>query len=381
MKTTLRAFALAAVLAAAGLTFLRLSLPPTLVFRSPGQESTSLDARGFTVRGRVIHQGAAVQGAQVKLTPLRKFRRGVLVTAPLTRQAVTDSEGRFEVLGASEGPAQLSVIADRLAPSGTRLEIDSASGASEVVIALESGVALEGQVAAGDFAVVGAQVSVRPVGHDTDADHRPLRAGVTDDAGRFRLEGLDPAKALRLVILAEGHRPYEKTLRTPSEVTGRIDLDPGLQIWGKVVAAGGMPVAGAEIQASQGEGYTAGTRSGDSGQVRLGGLIHRPLTIRVLVEGFAPAKLDLANPYSGWTIVLRRNGGLAGRGPAGSWLVIETADATFRRGLGADGSFRWDGLPAGPAEARTTDRNGRILAARKVEIPEGEVAGGILLMP
>jgi hypothetical protein len=101
-------------------------------------------------------------------------------------------------------------------------------------------------------------------------------------------------------------------------------------------------------------------------------------------EGYAPTHLTLADPSSEWTVVLRRTGGLEGRidpESGAAWLVVEAAGATYRRPLGADGSFRWEGLPPGPAEARATDPEGRVLARKKVEIPEGEVAAGILLTP
>ena len=373
MKTTLRGLALAVVVAGAGFTLIRPAPPFRRIFQSPGAQSAEKATPGFTVRGLVLHEGSAVAGARVRLVPLKTARGGVLVTTPLSRQAVTDSDGRFELLDVPQGPGRLVVIADRLAPSFTTMEIP----ASDVTIPLEAGATMEGRVGA----IAGAQVSVFLLGKESLLDRRPLREGITDAEGRYRMEGLDPARPIRLVILAEGYRPFEKSLRSSAEWPSETNLDPGIQISGRLVTASGEPVADAKVEASQGEGYISGTRSLATGEVRLGGLIARPLSIHVLLDGFAPARLDLAGPSNGWTITLRRNGGLAGQAPAGSWLVIETASATFRRGLGADGSFRWEGLPPGPAEARATDRSGRLLASRKVEIPEGEVAGGILLAP
>jgi hypothetical protein len=381
MKTTLRGLALAAVLAAAGAGVLRHQLPPRLVFQSPGAQSTESTEAGFTVRGHVTRVGAPVAGARVRLVPLRQGRRDTLITSPVSIQAQTDETGRFEMTGVPHGPARLVVIADRFAPSITTLDVRSDPSGTDVALPLNAGVALEGRVVVGDSAVAGAHVSVRLLGHDSLIERRPLRECETDADGRYRLEGLDPDRPVRLVILAEGYRPYEKSFRNPIEGEGRIELDPGVRIWGRVVGVSGEPVAGAAVVASQGEGYTAESKSESSGEIRLGGLVARPLSIRFQLDGFAPARLELAEPSNGWTVTMRRNGGVAGKAPPRSWLVIETGGATYRRNLGEDGEFHWEGLPSGPAEARATDSSGRLLASRKVEIPEGDVADGILLAP
>ena len=378
MKTTLGALALAAVATLAAAALLRNPPPHRAVFLSPWADRQEPAAGGVTVRGRVVHGGEAVAGASVRFMSLEPGPRPALVTSPQVFKSQADASGRFELSGVPAGPGRLAVVADRLAPFTTTLDLDSTT---DLTIALEAGFAMEGVVETGGTPVAGSRVSLRVVGSEFMTDRRPLRESVTDSEGRYRLEGLDPARPVRLVVLAEGHRPYEKSFRNPTEGPPRIDLDPGVQIVGRVVTAAGDPVADAEVLGSQGEAYVAETRSGPSGEIRLGGLVSRPVAIRILVEGYGPARLELPSPSSGWTIVLRRNGGLAGRASAGSWLVVETSGATYRRALPADGSFRWEGLPAGPGEARATDGTGRVLAVRKVEIPEGEVADGILLAP
>jgi hypothetical protein len=375
MKTTLRALALVALLAAAGSFLLRQALPPRLVLRSPGQETPP---EGVTIRGLVLHDGSPVEGARVRLVPAQE-RRGILVTSPFSVRSETDSEGRFELKGAPEGRAKLSVVSDRFAPALATIDVSSAT--PDVTVTLETGLAIESRVEADSTPVAGASVTVRLVGHDFAHDRRPFREVATDAEGRFRLEGFDPSRPFRLVILAEGRRPFEKSYATPQDAPARIDLETGIRMSGRVVTTAGDPVEGVELTAGQGEGYAASSRSGTSGEVEIGGLISRPVTIRAQAKGFAPARLDLPSPSSGWTLVVRRNGGVAGRAPAAAWLVIESSGATYRRSLAADGSFRWEGLPPGPAEARATDRRGVVLATRRVEIPEGSIADGILLAP
>ncbi len=381
MKTTARGFALAALVAGAVAVLHRESAPRRMVYRSPGQDAATRIGEGFEVRGRVLRDGAPVSCARVRLMPLNPPATGVRVTHPVIRQAESGHDGAFVLTGIPAGLARLAIIADRLAPSITTLEIPRDPSGIDVAVTLEAGMALEGSVTSGGAPLAGARLSAWLAGHDAHIDRNPLREAVTDGEGRYRMEGLDPERPLRLVILAEGHRAFEKTLRTPAEAPDPVDLDPGLRILGRVVTSSDEPIVGAEIQASQGEAYTAETLSVEGGQVRLGGLTSRFLSIRIFKEGYAPARLDLAAPADGWTIVLRRNGGLAGRAPQAAWLVVEAAGATYRRGLDSDGSFRWEGLPPGPAEARSTDKSGRVLASRKVEIPEGDVADGILLAP
>jgi hypothetical protein len=364
-------------LAAAGAALYRHPGPSRLIFHAPGQEGFHRPpARPATVRGQVLLDGAGVPGALVRVIPSKSKVSGPIVSSRFMLQTRTDDGGRFEITGAPKGPARLAVLADGLAPYITTVDAPA-----DLTVVLEDGVAMEGTVAAGTAAVAGARVSVSLEGRDSDVERRPLRGGVTDAEGRFRLAGLDPSRPVRLVILSERHRPFEKSLRSPLDVPDRIDLDSGFETSGRILTAAGDPVAGAEVTASQGEGYTAASRTGTAGEVRIGGLVPRALTIRVLVEGYAPARLDLPEPGAGWTIHLKRTGGVAGRAPAGSWLVIDTGSATYRRSVGADGRFHWDGLPPGPAEAHATDLSGRIMSSSRVEIPEGGIAGGILLMP
>ena len=377
MKTTLGAFALAAVATVSVAALVRNPPSPRRVLLSPGPERQEPEARGVTVRGQVAHGGKVVAGATVRLLPLTSTGTA-FVTSPTIRQAATDADGRFELPGVPEGPHRLAVIASNLAPYTTTVDV---TPGLTLAVALEVGFALEGRVEAGGIPVAGARVSILVIGCEFLTDRRPLRESSTDSEGRYKLDGLDPEKPVRLVVLAEGHRPYEQSFRKPSLAPDRIDLDPGVHILGRIVTTSGDPVANAEVQAGQGEAYVSQARSGSSGEIRLGGLVSRPVAIRVQLEGYGPAKLDLPSPTSGWTIIVRRTGGLAGCASAGRWLVVETGGTTYRRPLAADGSFRWEGLPAGPAEARATDASGRVLSSQKVEIPEGEVAGGILLAP
>src|SRR5688572_18707194 len=147
MKTTLRALALVGLIAAIGTLWLRTTLPPRLLFRAGIQETSTPAPKGTTVRGLVLHEGAPVAGARVRLIPLRQERRAILISSPLILKAETDAEGRFEVIGAPEGRARLSVFPDRFAPAQS--EIDVSPRTPDVTVAVETGLAIEARVAAG----------------------------------------------------------------------------------------------------------------------------------------------------------------------------------------------------------------------------------------
>lgn len=387
MKTILRGLALAAIFAAAGALWPGHSVERGRVFQRP-EPLRGHPARrvgGVPIRGQVLHGGLAVPGASVAFVPNVVGRRDVLITSPTVWRATTGADGRFELAGIPSGPGRLAAISEALAPSFVALEVPAGPLGVDVMVLLEAGVPWAARVLSGDLPVAKARVSVwMAAAAGWLLEGRPLREGTTDAEGRFRLEGLPTGRPLRLLVRAEGFRPFERVLSTPEGAPDRIDLDPGLAAWGRVVTSDGLPLVDAEVSVSQGGAYLLETRSDAQGVVQLGGLEARGVTLWIQKDGYAPTHLDLADPSSEWTVVLRRTGGLEGRvapDSGAAWLVVEAAGATYRRPLGADGAFRWEGLPPGPAEARATDEPGRVLARKKVEIPEGEVAAGILLSP
>ena len=378
---------MAAIFAVAGALWPSHSNDRGWVFLSPGLRwgHPARRVEGAPIRGQVLRGGLAVPGASVAFVPNHPGRRDVLITAPTVWRATTGTDGRFELAGIPAGPGRLAAITEALAPSFMALEVPADPSGIEVVVLLEFGVPLAARVLSSDIPVAKARVTVwMAAAAGWLLEGRPLREVTTDAEGQFRLEGLPPGRPLRMLVRADGFRPFEKTLSSPEGAPDRIDLDPGLAAWGRVVTSEGLPLGDAGVSVSQGGAYLVETRSDARGVVRLGGLEARQFTLWIQKDGYAPRHLNLADSSSEWNVVLRRTGGLEGRvapGAGAVWLVVESAGATYRRPLGADGTFRWEGLPPGPAEARATDEPGRVLARKNVEIPEGEVAAGILLSP
>lgn len=372
---------MAGLLASAGVALLMEKAPrEPLAFRL-GRAPSAPRAPGYPVRGRVTHLGVAVPGAEIQLAILGRGKPPIQVTTVHAAFARSGDDGRFQFSDVPAGPLRLAVIAKGLAPSFRAFDLPADPAGVDVLVELDAGAVLEGCLMSAGTPVAGARVSTWLTGLDAQMDRRPLRVATSDAEGRYRMEGFDPARPIRLVILADGFRPVEHAYRTPGEAPDRFDLDPGLAAWGRIVTTSGAPLDGAQVTAGQGEAYPAETRTDSSGEARIGGLIGRPVTLRVSKDGYAPARLELPAPSAGWTVVLRQNGGLAGRAPDAAWLVIVREGETYRRPIAKDGSFQWEGLPPGPAEVRSTLESGRVLAVRKVEIPEGEIAGGILLKP
>lgn len=384
MKSILRAAVLAAILVEIS-TFLQPTAP--LLLQSPGIPGQESSVRGTSaIRGRVMQGLDPVPSAEVTLILPGASRPGARVSAPSLRRTTTDALGRFAFREVSPGACRIAANAPGLAPASMAVEIPVDPEGIEVSIELDPGSRVEGQVQSGGDPVAGAQLRLWIAGEAStwQPGGRPLREGATDEAGRFRLEGLPVGGRVRILVRAAGYRPRE-IAATPAE--GKplsIELVSGSFVSGRVITSSNLPVAGAEVSGSQGEGYPAESGTEPDGAFRLEGLADRPVTIWIRKEGFAPGRIDLLRPAAGVSVVLLQEGGLAGRvEPAlgAAFLVVVTESATIRRPLGADGVFRWTGLPPGEVRVGAVDRSGRVLVERRLAIPEGRTAEGIVLAP
>jgi len=313
-------------------------------------------------------------------------RSGARVSAPSLRRTTTDGSGRFEIRDVPSGACRIAAIAPGLAPASLAVEVPVDPDGVEVSIELDPGSRVEGQVRSGGDPVAGAQLKLWIAG-EASAWHqggRPLREAATDEAGRFSLEGLPAGGKVRILVRASGHRPQEISAIPAEGKLLSIELVPGSFVSGRVMTSSNLPVADAEVSGSQGEGYPAESRTDSHGDFRLEGLADRPVTIWIRKEGFAPGRIDLPRPAAGVSVVLLQEGGLAGRvepSLGATFLVVVTESATLRRPLGADGAFRWTGLPPGEVRVGAVDRSGRVLVERRLAIPEGKIAEGIVVAP
>ncbi|MCA9619010.1 MAG: carboxypeptidase regulatory-like domain-containing protein [Myxococcales bacterium] len=157
----------------------------------------------------------------------------------LTRTLFTDAEGEAELLDARGLPLRLVARRKGLAP--TVVEVDDAP--KRVVIAMIEATSAFGIVESRYGPIADASVTLlSPTG---------TRVAKTDEEGNFRLDDLAPGDAVLLVV-AEGHVADEIDVtiepKDPRETDlGRIELEEGGSVKGRVLDEEGEPVVGARV--------------------------------------------------------------------------------------------------------------------------------------
>lgn len=318
---------------------------------------------GATVSGRVVDGAGRGVGEAVLLVapdgdPPRGESPGAEADADTAEQQAVEPDGRFTVRGLPAGRVTLRATAPGYREARlVGIEVAPDAPLEGVELALEQAAVLIGSVRAADGAPLpGARVSlVRG-----EADDAPFAAAVADDAGAFRIEGLEPGP-----VRAEAEHPGHRRAARPLDLTlgeNRVDLvlGQGLAVAGRVVDDAGAPVGGAEVavEAAPGALGSRSTRSGADGSFRLAGLEPGPLALTARGDGFVPARLELelgAEPVEGLEVRLARGGAVAGRllGLAAADLErVEVAAFAPDRGTRAGvvepgGLYRIEGLSSG----------------------------------
>lgn len=97
--------------------------------------------------------------------------------------------------------------------------------------------------------------------------------GRTDDAGEFRLEGLEPQEH-SLTVRAQGYQAFSQQVRLPAEGELQpltIAIKKGLELRGRAVDTSGQPIPGAQVSASAADAEISGRmRTGSFGGARSG---------------------------------------------------------------------------------------------------------------
>jgi large repetitive protein len=204
----------------------------------------------------------------------------------------------------------------------------------------------------------------------------------SDAKGRFRLEGLGPG-TLSIGAVAPG---YGRASRDGAKPGRPIDLFlfPGASITGAVLGPEGTPVAGAVVEARQGQSWsTNGQVSAADGRYDLLGMSPGTYTVVARVPGLAPGMTaNVVVGTEGETradVTLRPGGRVTGRlvtsserPLAGRVRVQEVAGAPLpedvqellRADAGADGRFQIEAAPPGSI---TLVASGRGVAAARVD--------------
>ncbi len=310
---------------------------------------------GGSLRVRVVDRaGKPVPGARVRACP----RAGG--GCPWRTRARTGRDGRALLAGLRPGTWRVEAAAPGFLPAD-RDGLHPGRG-TPVEIVLSRGGGIAGTIVdAGGRPVGAARLALRiPGSVAAPAAETTVHPDAED--GSFRWQGV-PAGTWNLSVRAPGRGSATVThleVEEGEEVdAGEIVVEPGLVLRGRVTAADGSPVSGAEVVALGEEEPPAegpATWTGSDGTFELGGL-PREGAVLARAPGFAPGKSRFrVIPGEGlpWMeIVLDEGGSIEGRvtGPSGEPLAGATVEIRelpgSRAHTGADGSYVLEPVPRG----------------------------------
>ncbi len=178
--------------------------------------------------------------------------------APAMARAVTDAEGRFRLHAPPVAKVDIEARGGRFAPMAVQgLQLPASPEPADLgLLVLIPGVAIEGTVRGPDGEPV-AEAKVRVVAADATpaqalVDETVVTEGISDDQGRFRIDGLPPDEPVRVMVRASGFLPHSlDKVRVPMDGRPAEPLDVRLErsgrVAGVVVDDRGTPVPAAQV--------------------------------------------------------------------------------------------------------------------------------------
>ena len=340
------------------------------------------------VSGTVVAGGKPLAGARVML--LRSVAggsgMGAFVMFAGGDWAEADDTGRFEFESVEPGKISLQASADGYQEKKLdEIEVPAGEDVEGLQLALEPGAVLEGTVLLADGRpAIGARVA--PVGSgDRRGPSFTPSAATSDGDGRYRLEGLKSGPA----SVAATHGDYGRAVKDLELRPGanRLDLTfPGGQtVSGRVVDAGGAPIAGALVEVQSAGQRWGGNeaRTGPDGSFAVEDVQDGSYELAATRQGFAPSvdgpKIEVKGaPVSGIVITLTPGGVLAGtlQGLAPEEFASVAVNAWAEAGWGSGnvdfkGNYRITDLAPGRYTVRAMTRDAGRSATGQVEIVAG----------
>ncbi|HEV8578527.1 MAG TPA: carboxypeptidase-like regulatory domain-containing protein [Thermoanaerobaculia bacterium] len=273
------------------------------------------------------------------------------------RWVETGEDGAF--MAEQLPPGELSVRASAAGYQDARiddLELATEEPLDSLTLRLSPAAALAGSVGdAEGKPLAGVRVSVSSTAGKEGAN---VAEWTTDDAGAFRLDGLRPGP---VVIRAE-HRAYRPAERRMELKAGSNELDLSLEsdLWlsGRVLDAGGDPVAGALVTVASPDTRPKTESSAADGSFRVSGLRQGRQRLQVEAAEFASSHTEVEmgpEPLEGIEVRLARGGTIRGRLRALAPSLLPRVEVGARsptlgdrRGIvEPDGRYRIAGLPPG----------------------------------
>lgn len=327
-----------------------------------------------TLRGHVVADGQPVAGASVSVTSLslpyqgastppesqipQDAPRSFFSAEDLSVGATSGADGRFSL----ELPAMASAVLRVAAQGFQGRSISVARSDTEVIVELSAAAHLAGEVRTSAGAPAeGAQVRVKfgvPHVHNPQFRSSETKYTTTDIAGRFIVNGLPRRGPYDVGITFPQHQTLLETVASSEGVHQFVLVEEPKRGWlcGRVVdATTRAPIT--RLQARVG-GEPGRTFHSPSGSLEFDGLEVGNHRLEVSAEGyvtqvFEPVRAEPERPTSPPEFRLSRAGVVTGRVVgAGTGVVVIASDRDDYRmeRAGADGSFRFAGLPAGTWE-------------------------------
>ncbi len=338
---------------------------PSLVAGETLERDLELE-RGGRIVGRVtrLDDGEPIAGASVDAIASNE---AMWAGAP---SATTDADGRYELTGLGRGVYSVDVRAPGYAEAlgEGSVPITDRGEQGEINVSLSGAARLVGVVVDADGEpVAGAKVYARSEKPDAEAPRvggrrrgDPMqrfreqftpRVTMTDEEGRFALEGLAPRLAWKAAVKAEGFVETESErvrmgVGDTREV--RVVVLVGGALDGRVVNEDGQPVAGARVRYGRLDDELARrvnltnwevigllepnvVTTRDDGTFRLTQLQPGLQVIQVEAEGYAPlikrnVRVGLGEVWTGWLGLMRRGVTLRGR-------VLDTRGSPIERAV------------------------------------------------
>jgi hypothetical protein len=241
--------------------------------------------RDATITGRTIDaSGAPVADALIRASP-------ATIPDPTrsTAFATSGPDGTFSLRGLDREPYDLDAEAEDRAPAalaGVR------GGSRDVMLTLDAGLAIAGQVVDGRGAPAPAY-TLLVFRHDGVARHLIVARSLVDPRGRFEVRV--PAGSYELVASAPGWAPSAPTRAAAGATDVTLTLSAGATLRGTVVdAADQHPIGDARVarEASSGgasiQPANAGALARPDGTFELTGIPPGDLSITITATGFNP---------------------------------------------------------------------------------------------
>lgn len=323
--------------------------------------------KGFELRGRVLEaSGQPAAGVQVTASQaetdmsMRMMRSGGL--------AQSGPDGAFSIGGLGSGKHEVSAQG----PDGESAQTLAEPGGPEVVLRLERAGSVQGRVKGSE--------GVRVAGLRVSMYGRGRYEARTDESGAFSLEKVAPGT---LHLMVEGHAVAGGSLEVKVEPGRTTTVEVVLERTGSVTGTV-RGLSATELEACEIFGLgSAVARPGPDGIFRAEGVREGRVIVRAAVRLDGRQRSAPVEVKSGETATVELDfaegvtvsGAVRRAGAAVSSLLV----AVLGSGGGgstttdADGRYVVEGVPRGQTEVSVRDLQGRLLAARKLDIQRDTV--------